>query len=72
VVTEEGLLERLRKLYPQKQILSPGMKGICVDMKKISLRSVYLSLKELKYEVKVPEEIAEKAKRAIDKMLEIT
>ncbi len=72
VVTEEGLLERLRKLYPQKQILSPGMKGVCTDMKKISLRSVYLSLKELKYEVKVPEEIAQRARRAIEKMLEIT
>ncbi len=72
VVTEEGLLEMMRKLYPHKEIISPGTPGICEDMKRISLKSVYLSLKDMKYEVEVPEEVALRAKRAIEKMLEIT
>ena len=72
VVTEEGLLEMLRRKHPEKKILSPGMKGICRDMKKISLNSVYTSLKEMRYPVEVPEEVARRARKSIKRMLEIS
>ncbi len=72
VVTEEGLLEMLRRRYPEKTILSPGMKGICRDMKKINLLSIYNPLEKMRYKVEVPEKVLQRARRAIEKMLEIS
>ena len=72
VVTEEGLLEMLRRKHPNIKILSPGMKGICRDMKKINLNSIYISLKEMRYPVEVPEEVARRARESIKRMLEVS
>jgi quinolinate synthase len=41
-------------------------------MKAITLRSIYESLRDMKYRVEVPAEIAEKAKKAIERMLEMS
>lgn len=45
---------------------------ICEYMKKITLEKVLISLKEEKYEIKVPEKIRQKALIPIQRMLEIT
>lgn len=42
-----------------------------MNMKKITLNDVYHSLAEEKHEVNVPENVAAKAKKAIERMLEI-
>ncbi len=72
VGTEVGLLYRLRKENPDKVFhpLRPDM--ICPNMKKTTLKSVLLALKENKHVVKVPEEIRVPAKQALDRMLAIT
>ncbi|NOX21397.1 MAG: quinolinate synthase [Nitrospirae bacterium] len=71
VGTEVGLLYRLRKENPDK-IFHPLRKDmICPNMKKTRLESVLFALKEMKHEVKVPEDIRIKAVKALDKMLEI-
>jgi len=72
VVTEEGLLERLRMLHPDREIISPGIKGICKDMKKITLQLVLNSLEEEKYEIKIPDNTLNRAKASIERMLEIS
>jgi quinolinate synthase len=41
-------------------------------MKMITLDKVYASLKEDKYEVRVPKNVAQKARLAIDRMLAIS
>ncbi len=66
--TENGILHRLKKENPDKRFIV-ARDLVCADMKKITLQKVLASLKELKVEVKVPEEIASKARKAIEAML---
>lgn len=68
--TEEGLLHRLKKENPDKEFYSLGSGKICPNMKKITIEKLYLSLKEEKYEINLPEEIIEKAKIPLERMLE--
>jgi quinolinate synthase len=44
---------------------------VCPNMKKTTLRSVLRALERMEYVVKVPAEIRVRAKRALDRMLEI-
>jgi quinolinate synthase len=71
VATEVGILHRLEKEYPDKTFIPASADAICGYMKKITLEKVLWSLQDLKYEVKVPPEIAAKAKLAIDRMVAI-
>ena len=72
VATETGILYRMRKQNPEKDFIPVSENAVCQYMKMITLDKVYASLKEDKYEVKVPKEIAQKARLAIDKMLAIS
>jgi len=69
--TEIGLLYKLQKDNPNKRFYAVTDLAICPDMKKITYEKILWSLEELKDEVKIPEKIRIKAKRAIDRMLEI-
>jgi len=70
--TETGMLHRLSSDNPQKRFFPASEHATCPNMKRTTLEKVLWSLEELKEEVKVPEEIRKKAKKAIDKMLAIT
>jgi len=68
--TEQGILHRLRKENPEKEFLAIG--GLeCADMKKVTLEKVLRSLKFGEHEVKVPEDVAVRARRAIEAMLAV-
>jgi quinolinate synthase len=69
--TEIGLLYRLQKDNPNKKFYPATEMAICPNMKKITLEKILWSLEELKDEVKVPQSVRTKAKKAIDRMLEI-
>ena len=66
--TEKGILHRLRKENPEKEFIAIG-DLVCEDMKKITLEKLRDSLLNMRYEVKVPDEIANKARKAIERML---
>jgi quinolinate synthase len=70
--TEMGVLYKLKKDNPDKTfyLLSKGL--ICPNMKKTSLKSVYEALSEMKYEINLDEDIRLKAKKALDRMLQIS
>ena len=68
--TEEGLIQRLHRENPQKRFYSAGPARMCRSMKYIRLEDVYLSLKEERFKVELPEAIIEKARKALDRMLE--
>jgi quinolinate synthase len=68
VATEEGMCNRLRREIPGKRFYPAA--GICRNMKKITLEKVYESLRDGKHEVNVPEDIAERARKALERMLE--
>lgn len=69
--TENGIIHRLKKENPYKKFYPVSKKIICPNMKRITLKKVLNSLKTLKPEIEVDKDIRIKAKRAIDKMLEI-
>jgi len=70
--TEIGILHRLRKLNPQKIFYPASDKAICQNMKLINLEKVLWALEEMKYVVKVPENVRVKALEAVNKMISIT
>ncbi|MFH1248622.1 MAG: quinolinate synthase NadA [archaeon] len=69
IVTEEGMINRLKKEIPNK--IFYGIGGTCVQMKRITLQSVLDSLKSGRYEVIVEEKTRKKAEKALRKMLEV-
>lgn len=71
VVTEVGMIEKLKKIYPDRLFI-PVPSMVCYNMKKNNLKNTYLALLEEREEIVVPEEIAKKARKAIEKMLELT
>ncbi|HLA21982.1 MAG TPA: quinolinate synthase NadA [Nitrosopumilaceae archaeon] len=72
VATETGILYRMRQQNPQKEFIPVSENAVCQYMKMITLDKVYASLKNGKYEVKVPKKIAQKAQLAIERMLAIS
>jgi quinolinate synthase len=72
VATETGILYRMRQQNPSKTFVPASEKAECQYMKMITPEKVYNSLIEDKYEVKVPKEIADKARLAIERMLVIS
>jgi quinolinate synthase len=72
VFTEREMVYRLQKLYPDIKFHPAREDATCIGMKAITLQHVYESLRDMKYEVEVPEEIAENARRAIERMLEMS
>jgi quinolinate synthase len=71
IATETGIIHRMKKENPNKKFIPLKEDAVCKYMKKISLEKVYNSLVNDIYEVKVPANIAEKAKLSIDRMLAI-
>lgn len=71
VATETGVLHRLRRENPAKQFHALVDSAECRFMKLITLEKLCDSLRDLRYEVTVPADIAGRARRAIDRMLAI-
>lgn len=71
VATEVGMLHRLRKAAPDNLFRAVNPEAVCEFMKTITLDRVLLALDTLEPQVRVPEETARRARRAIDRMLEI-
>ena len=69
VGTEEGLLHRLRKDNPEKEFVLAYEEAVCPNMKLNTLDRLYTALKEEKYVITVPESIANRARKALEKML---
>jgi quinolinate synthase len=72
VATETGILHRMKKGNPDKTFLPVKEDAVCEYMKTITLEKVYKSLRDMVYEVKVPTNVADKARLSIQRMLEIT
>ena len=70
--TENGIIHRLEKECPGKKFYPVSQNVICKNMKFHTLEKVLNSLQNSQFEVKVPDEIAERAKKAIDRMIYIT
>jgi len=72
IATENGMVNYLQHIYPGKSIVGLSANANCKNMKKTTLEHVLLALQNMQYEITVAPEIAEKAKRSIEKMLELS
>jgi quinolinate synthase len=71
VATETGMLHPLRKAAPRARLTAANPKAVCKYMKMITLPKLRDALRDLKYEVTVPAEIAERARLPIERMVAI-
>ena len=71
IATEIGIIHALKKQNPQAEFIPASDRAVCPNMKKISLDKVVGSLEDMQYKVTVPQEIRVKAKRSLDRMVEI-
>jgi len=71
VGSEEGILHRLKKENPGKRFVLGYDGAVCPNMKLNTLDRIYLSLKEEKHAVVVPESVAVHARKALQRMFEV-
>ncbi|MEM2883385.1 MAG: quinolinate synthase NadA [Nitrososphaerales archaeon] len=72
IATEVGLLYRLAKESPDKTFIPVKEDAVCKYMKMITLDKVLASLKNMVYVVKVDDDVARRARVAIERMLQIS
>jgi quinolinate synthase len=71
VGTELGLIHRLEQENPGKRCYPVSRLTTCPNMKRITLEKVLWSLEDMKDQVVVPEPVRSRARRAIERMVEI-
>jgi quinolinate synthase len=71
VATETGMLYPLQQAAPNANLIEANRMAFCKYMKMITLPKVRDSLREMKFEVKVPEAIAKRARVPIERMVSI-
>ena len=69
--TEIGIIYRLRKENPSKRFIPASEQAICPNMKLITLEKILWSLEGMVYQVSVPEELRDKARKPVERMLAI-
>jgi quinolinate synthase len=67
--TEIGIIHRLKKENPAKQLIPAFDRAVCPDMKLITLEKVLWALEEEQTKIMVTEDIARNAISAIDRMI---
>jgi quinolinate synthase len=71
VATENGMLHPLQQAAPEASLIEANRMAYCKYMKMITLPKLRDSLRETKFEVSVPGEIAERARLPIERMVAI-
>lgn len=69
IVTEQGMVNRLQLEKPDRRYYAVG--GICTQMKQNSLEKVYEALSTMQYQVIVPTDVADGARRSLERMLQV-
>jgi quinolinate synthase len=72
VATETGMLHPLAKENPAKEFIPANRAAACRYMKMITLPKLHRALRDLKPQVKVDPELAERARVPIERMVAIT
>ena len=71
VATENGMLYPLQRAAPKANLVEANRMAFCKYMKMITLPKLRDSLRDMKFEVKVAPEVAERARMPIDRMVSI-
>jgi quinolinate synthase len=65
------MLHPLQQAAPQVDFVAANERASCRYMKMITLEGLRDSLREMRYEVKVPEDLAERARIPIERMVAV-
>jgi quinolinate synthase len=71
IATEIGIIHRMKKENPEKQFYPVSDKAVCPNMKRNNLEKILWSLQDMDYEITVPQDTMDKARNAIERMLQI-
>jgi quinolinate synthase len=71
VATENGILHQLHRASPGKEFEPLDRAAFCRYMKAITPSNLLTSLREGVFEIDVPPEIAERARRSVERMIEL-
>jgi quinolinate synthase len=71
VATETGILHQLRKASPTKEFVPVDRKAECKYMKMITPENLLTSLRDGVFEIEVPDDIAVRARQAVERMIAI-
>ncbi len=72
VGTEIGIIYKMKRDNPEKMFYVPTDQFVCANMKLTTLGWIARSLEQMIYEVKVPDNVAGPARKALERMLEVT
>lgn len=72
IVTEQGVVDRLKRDDKNRTYIPINSKTICPDMKCTTLEDIYNALKNEEFEIKVDKELAKSAINCINRMLEVS
>ena len=72
VATEIGMLHPLREAAPDTEFIAANERAACTYMKMITLPKLRDALRDGVHEVKVPEDVAERARVPIERMVAIS
>lgn len=72
IATEKGVVDRLKRDYPDKEFILIKDNIICPNMKWHTLQDIYDALEKEKHEITVDAEVAKKAVNCINRMLEVS
>ncbi|MGD9783575.1 MAG: quinolinate synthase NadA [Hyphomicrobiaceae bacterium] len=70
LVTECSMSSNVAAEVPDVEFVRPC--NLCPHMKRISLEKIYESLRDMKHEVHVDPDVAQKARRAVERMVNLT
>jgi quinolinate synthase len=71
VATETGIMHRMQQVAPDKRFYPADPEAVCAFMKAITLSNVREALALDRYEITVPDEIARRARLALDRMVSL-
>lgn len=72
IATEVGILHRINKEAPGRELIPLNPGAVCQYMKKITLPKVLASLERQVFEVRIAPDVAAGARKAIERMVAIT
>ena len=71
IATENGIIHALKKQNPEAEFFPASDRAICPNMKKITMDKIISSLENMQYKITISKTVRLKAKKALDRMVEI-
>jgi quinolinate synthase len=71
VATETGMIYPLKKQNRGAEFIAASDRAVCPNMKRITLEKVFWALEDMQYKITIPEEVRIRAKKALDRMVEV-